>query len=481
MRYSPVLKSSPHCLPSPDGHCIATVSVSGVNIRDVASLEVVRSIGLPAEVAGSVTTFASSYHATIRNPALSGAKSVFVDFGQNDDEVFVFSALGIKLSIFPLSSSQVVEISNPKCYSPSTVAHGFSFRSQSGHLALLTRTAGKDMISIHSPGTRAVARSWNPDVIDAQGICWAPDGRWLVVWESAAHGIRVLFYTADGNLYRDWTGPQPASPDSIDHGLHAGVKQLAFSHDGRYVAVADYERSLYILSTSNLMQCIELIHPLGSIELQDTLQVWQETDGSLSAFIKASQSVAPPGRASKPSQDLRTGCEYMGFDCSSATIATVLADAPTTVWVWDVAALELRAVLIFHSNVSKVEWHPAQPELLFVKCDGDRSSGLVFVWDPLSDGPRTADFQSHFAGGITNGRVSTFWIKSNPEAPTILLADGTACMLGSLADDDQDVPWKDDSIVGSRDDASDSATESDMDPGDLDDTFHFKRGAGPGK
>lgn len=215
----------------------------------------------------------SQYHATIRNPALSGAKSVFVDFGQNDDEVFVFSALGIKLSIFPLSSSQLVEVNNPKFYSPFAVAHGYSFRSQSGHLALLTRTAGKDMISIHSPGTRAVARSWSPDVIDAQGICWAPDGRWLVVWESAAHGIRVLFYTADGNLYRDWAGPQPASPDSIDYGLHAGVKQLTFSHNGRHVAVADYERSLYILSTSNLMQCFELIHPLGSIELKDTLQV----------------------------------------------------------------------------------------------------------------------------------------------------------------------------------------------------------------
>ncbi|KAK8140532.1 hypothetical protein PG984_000598 [Apiospora sp. TS-2023a] len=502
--------ASPHCLPSPDGHYIATVSVSSIGIRDVATLEIVRAIRLPAEMAGSVTTFAwsssskrlllasadeihvfdvaesSEYHATIRNPAISGAKSVFVDFGQNDNEVFVFSALGVKLSIFPLSSSQVVEVHNPKFYTPSSVAHGFSFRSQSGHLALLTRTAGKDMISIHSPGNRAVARSWIPDVIDAQGLCWAPDGRWLVVWESAAHGIRMLFYTADGNLYRDWTGPQPASPDSMDYGLHVGVKQLTFSHNGQHVAVADYERSLYILSTSNLMQCFELIHPLGSIELRDTLQVWQEKDATVSEFIKATQAVAPPGRGSKTSQDLRTGCDYMAFDCSSAAIATILADAPTTVWVWDVAALELRAVLIFHSNVSKVEWHPAQPELLFVKCEGDRSSGLVFAWDPLSDGPRTLDFQSHFAGGITNGGVSSFWVKSDSEAPTILLTDSNSCMLGSIADNDQDVPWKEHPAEGPRDDASDSTTESDsqdsdMDPGDLDDTFHFKRGAGLGQ
>ena len=82
-----------------------------------------------------------------------------------------------------------------------------SFRPSTHHLAVLTQSAGKDMVSIHSPKMREVQRAWFPDTVDVQGLLWSPDGKWLALWESAAQGHKVLIYTPDGHLFKDWRGP----------------------------------------------------------------------------------------------------------------------------------------------------------------------------------------------------------------------------------------------------------------------------------
>lgn len=289
-------------MPSPDGTRIATLRPAHITVRDAGSLEVVRTVKLPAELAGgAVSVFAWSpssrrvllatadtlhvfgvvgadYQAIVRNPPLPGTRPAYVDFGATDDEVCLFSAYGIKLSLFHLVSSRMTEIANPKFYNAASASRGFSFRSSTGHLALLTRTGGKDTVSLHSPATRDVQRSWSPDVVDAQGLSWAPDGRWLVVWESAAQGFRVLFYTPDGHLFRDWLGPLPHAAEDIHHRLAAGIKQVAFSPDGHHMVIADHSKSLYLVSLSESTHHLQLQHPTCDIEPTDTLQASPPSD-----------------------------------------------------------------------------------------------------------------------------------------------------------------------------------------------------------
>ncbi|ORY69708.1 WD40 domain-containing protein [Pseudomassariella vexata] len=523
MRFSPVFKSSPHCLPSPDGTLIATLFLSSISIRAVASLATVRSIKLPADLVG-VTAFIWSpsskrlllaasdqihvfsatggdYHAIIRNPSSSTGKSTFVDFGATDDEACVYSAFGIKLSIFNLASSRAVEINNPKFYNASTAARGFSFRPRTHHLALLTRTTGRDTISIHAPGTREVQRSWNPDTIDASGLSWTSDGSWLIVWESAAQGHRLLSYTSDGHLFQEWCGPRPHAPDDMDLRLGAGIRFLTFSPNGQFVAAADSSRCVYLLYTATLAEHLQLCHPLV-IEPRDTLQIWQEqrrlsnTNVSLPTFLRTTRAVSPPARPPQSSQSLPTGGENAQFDSSSSLLATKLEEAPTTVWIWDVAASELRATLIFHSHISRVDWHPVHPELLFIKCEGPMYGGVVFVWDPLSDGPRPIDFRSRIPDGKISGRVAASWLrsKSEEETATVFFADNLAYLLGSPAESGNDiVPWQAGAVSVNQDRSANlpshlmsdphcpaeesDAHETDMveDVSDVDDTFHFKR------
>ena len=214
-----------------------------------------------------------TFHATIRYAMVPGTKPAHVGFGASDSEVCIISSFGIKFAVFDLASSKAVEIGSPKVFSPSSACRCFSFRSQTHHLALLTRIAGKDMISIHSWPTREVQRSWAPETVDAQGVTWSPDGRWLVVWESAAQGHRVIFYTADGHLFKTWSGPANPSLEDRDFALGAGVKALQFSPDSQRLAIGDSSRSVCIISmTSAVAETMRLRHP-KTLAPSDTLHV----------------------------------------------------------------------------------------------------------------------------------------------------------------------------------------------------------------
>jgi WD40 repeat protein len=268
---------------------------SVINIRDVKTLDVVNIIRLPADLSGPVYSLQWSpssrlilvaigdqilvlsadggdYKVTIQNAVPPTAKPSAIGFAALDTQVWVCSSFGLKLTIFNLETSKGVEISNPKFFTSATAPHGFALRPVTGHLAILTRTAGKDMVSIHDPTTRQIQRSWYPDTADAQGLSWSPDGRWLIVWESDSQGHKVIFYTADGNTFKTWTGPSNPPVEYKDYALGPGVKRLQFSADARHLAIGDHSRGVCILEMTSLNETMRLLHPT-TISPRETIQV----------------------------------------------------------------------------------------------------------------------------------------------------------------------------------------------------------------
>ncbi|KAI1810319.1 hypothetical protein GGS20DRAFT_206847 [Poronia punctata] len=521
MRFAKPFKSSAHCFASPDGKHVATLLPSSISVRAVPSLDLVRTVKLPSDLSSGVVSFLWSpsstrvlvalvdqvhvfsasggdFHGCAQVPQPSTVKPAFVSFGATDDEVCVFSPVGLKLSIINLASSKAVEINNPKFFGAMSASKGSSFRPGSRHLALLTRVAGKDMISIHAAETRVMQRSWSPETVDAQGLAWTPDGKWLVVWDSAAHGTRVLFCTPDGYVFKDWRGvhPRNESDDMIQYG--PGVKTLTFSPNGQYTAVADGSNRLCILNDRLVEEA--RLHHTQIIECKETLQIWQEqinprvgSGPQTPTFVRATQAVSPPGLSSSGGQEGRSGCSLARFDASSTLLASKLDEAPSTIWIWDIPTSELRAVLMYHANIAKVEWHPDLPELLLVRCEGEGYSSIVFVWDPLSDGPRPVQFAPHLSSSTkVTGRTNITWLKTIDEPAFLLFTDQKECVLASLTDADADdslLPWANQTTVNpcvttnqalelkkSKIDPDDDYS-SDMDEGisDLDDTFHFKK------
>lgn len=262
-------------------------------MRSAPSLSIAHTVKLPSDLTAPVSMLAwspsssrilvagadqihvfsivdSSFRTTIRNPATGGGKQTIVQFGAHDDEVFACAAFGLKFSIFDLSTSKAIEINNPKFYLPSSAPRGYSLRPQSFHLAILTRTNGRDAISIHEPRTRQVLRSWFPETVDAHGLAWTPDGNWLLLWEASAHGHKLLLYTPDGQFFRSIGASSINQDQNAD--LETGIKCCSLSHDASLCAIGDGSRSVSALHTKTWRDGLRFNHPT-TIVPKDTLQV----------------------------------------------------------------------------------------------------------------------------------------------------------------------------------------------------------------
>ena len=115
---------------------------------------------------------------------------------------------------------------------------GYGYRPCTSHFALLGRQSTHDVITVHNHTNYRLASTWTLPTLDAQGLKWAPCGRWIAVWESAASGYKVYIYTSDGHLYRTYDKPCD--------GL--GVKSVEWSPNGDFLTIGSYDGKLVFLS-----------------------------------------------------------------------------------------------------------------------------------------------------------------------------------------------------------------------------------------
>lgn len=167
--------------------------------------------------------------------ATSLTKLASIDFGYTPDEIIVLSDFGWKLQIWSLTTKRAVEIKDPK-----SVASSYSYRPRTGHLALLTRPAAHDFLLIMAPDSHEILSTWKLATVDARGVKYSPDGNWLVVWDTASAGCRVLLLTADGHHFKTFSIPEPE--------LSLGVSCVHWGPRSECVAIGDCEQSVTVLS-----------------------------------------------------------------------------------------------------------------------------------------------------------------------------------------------------------------------------------------
>jgi hypothetical protein len=143
---------------------------------------------------------------------------------------------------------------------------------------------------------------------------------------------------------------------------------------------------------------------------------------------------------------------------------------------------------MYHANVAKAEWHPSQPELLLVKCEGEGYSSLIFLWDPLSNGPRPIDFSRHLPSTKVTSRTDALWLNTTTEPASFFFTDHAEYIIVNLADSDAGgvLAWADQATINPHINTTDirilndepiGYSSTDMDEGlsELDDTFQFKK------
>jgi len=386
---------------------LAVQTPTHVDIRSSTTLGLIHSIQIPARFRGANVRWSPasagqskprrivlyndsgarvenivgrSGHAVIDRGSGGLGKIINVEFGRTDDELLVFQEFGSKVTLWNLRTARSVDIKDPKYAS----SKGFAFRPGSQHFTLLSRPGPQDVLTMHALNSYTVIWSVALPTTDAQGLAWSHDGRFVAIWDTPSIGYRVHIYTAAGDLYRIYSG------DQTDGEVELGVRSVSWSPSSDYLAIGGYDRRVRLLSTRTFSPLMYLDHttpiqlPASSIS-----QIWHEelSGSSNRSYVSATAPFSPPtANSGSPADTLKeAGTSLLSFSPCGTYLATRHDATPTTAWIWAVRGARLAAVLAHHAPLRLLAWRPTRPPTLLLQCAHDDPA--LYLWEGADVAP----------------------------------------------------------------------------------------------
>ncbi|KAF2683778.1 WD40 repeat-like protein [Lentithecium fluviatile CBS 122367] len=482
---SPQFKTTSLSVPSLTASHVACLSGARLQIRSLTTFEIVRSIPLPqshdlrnsrivwsppstaSHVASTpprstrfpprrrshrilVTDDATTrvydlrdakWNAVINNGSGGMGKNTHVEFGRTDEEVLVWSDFASRVMVWCLRTGRTVEIRDPKFSGKEGKGWGYRSRpgeedgeggTRGGMLAMLCRSAGQDVLMLLAPRTYRIIKRVELSTIDVQGLKWSPDGRWLAVWDSAGSGYRLCIYTADGHLYRTIT--REPSDELNEWGIEGlGIKTVEWVCGSEYLAVGGWDRRVRILSTRTFSPVVFLDHT-AQICVPSATVYTEQVDATGARSYAVTQQPATPLKSTVEKNEsglIKLGISILAFSNDGTLCATKDDSTPTTVWIWDLRSLKPKTILIQHSPVKSLQWHPTNPSHLLIQTMHDSPMVYLYSTPTLSSSsststssPRSAlgpptilDFSDRITrpGGSPPAKWATKWLNTAPD------------------------------------------------------------------
>lgn len=370
----------------------------------------------------------------ISNGSGGMGKNVHVEFGRTEEEVCVWSDFASKLVVWCLRTGRTVEIRDPKFigrgsrgwgYRPRSEVEGEAARGVGGVMAVLCRNAGQDVLMLLAPRTYTVLKRVELPTVDAQGLKWSRDGRWIAIWDAASAGYSLCIYTADGHLYR--TISREPSDELNEWGIEGlGIKNVEWVPGNEWLAVGGWDRRVRILSTRTFSPVVYLDHT-AQICVPTVPVYTEQVDASGARSYSVTQQPVTLPKAPLEKNDnglMKQGIGLMAFNSEGTMCATREDSTPTTVRIWDLRSLKPRTILLQHSPVKSLRWHPSNPALLFIQTAQDSPVLYLYTAPTLSNStslsttvlapPSTLDLSSSISkpAGSLPPKWSTSWLNT---------------------------------------------------------------------
>ncbi|KAL4873814.1 hypothetical protein BDV12DRAFT_53428 [Aspergillus spectabilis] len=284
-----------------------------------------------------------------------------IDYGGDENEVIVFHAWNTKLTVLGLDTGRSRIIKSPKF----SHQNGFGYRPKTGQLAMILKPETSDLLTIHEPRSyELIGREVLPTV-DAQGLKWSPDGRWIAIWDTASAGTKVLIFTADGQLFRTYTG-LPKSDESFDLGVRGIEWSPATIQSGlsEVLAVGKVDGAVDLLR-SKTFSCLSTLSHVFQID-QHSPSIWREryAAGGMSLEYAEASSSSAFSTVVEPTSTPR-GVSSMGFSHDGNLLSTVDQARPNIVWIWSLENAPILVSALVHEHVVRqVVWHHSKTQLL---------------------------------------------------------------------------------------------------------------------
>lgn len=304
-----------------------------------------------------------------------------------DDHLLVIWEFG-KAKLWNLANGKGTELGDLKTRCE---GRNWAMRPKAGGgtetLALLSRVQAQDQLTLHFPSTEQSVLPQTLSTIDARGLSWSPDSRWIAVLDTTHADSSLLILTPDGYKYRSYPATQAS-----EEGADLGIKAVTWSADSSVLAVSRYDHTMTLLNTRTFTPNATIEHSTTITQPakeEDNISAWQENVSSSNArtYASAPLPVSPPLSRAKPSTEpSELGIAEACFSADGQHLATRDERMLSTVWIWDVNSLRARAVLLQHSNVRRMHWHPTRAHLLMLDC----GESIAYLVDASSDQPPTA-------------------------------------------------------------------------------------------
>ena len=138
------------------------------------------------------------------------------------------------------------------------------------------------------------------------------------------------------------------------------------------------------------------------------------------SYVAAPQPATPPTSLSLGKSDSPThGISAIAFNSDGTLLATRNDFIPTTVWIWSLNNSSAIDVLIHHSAVKQVTWHPSQSDLLLIHCAIPEPA--VHLWKTTWHAPRILMLPLQRIGG----RLEASWLQSSSDDDFNLMISST--------------------------------------------------------
>jgi WD40 repeat protein len=316
-----------------------------------------------------------------------------------------------KAKLWHLNSGTATELPDVKTQADGVVWQIRPGTSTPPLFALLSRTFAEDHLALHFTSVDQAPALIKLATTDAQAISWSPDGRWLAVLDVPTATPNIHIYTPDGHLFR-------SCPSTKGDDDELGVKDMAWSPDGSALALARYDGRIELLDARTFSPLATIEHNTtidqNVLSVNERAPVWQENVSVTNerTYSFAAQPLSPPLSRTKPSSDpVEQGIAEIAYSCNGHYLATRDCRMLNTVWIWNLPTLSAHAILVQHSNVRSLVWHPTRAESLMIDC----AEGIVHLFDVSSSEPPRA----HHTNCTPAAKLS--WMYTSPISNLIVM------------------------------------------------------------
>uniref|UniRef100_T1IZC9 Uncharacterized protein n=1 Tax=Strigamia maritima TaxID=126957 RepID=T1IZC9_STRMM len=401
MNFSELFKLSNNlCAFSNNGNYLANALQHRLIIRDVKTLEI-------TQIFTCIEDIESIEVWSLEDPSwickIDEGTAGLINFKWTPDSRHIMSTaeFHVRITVWSLVNKSVSYIKYPK-----SIEMNMSFSQNGNYLALLERRNCKDYVTIFSCSSWQLLKTvfncsfqhFEPDMNDAAGISFAPDGNCMCIWESLFE-YKIALYSLSGHCIATY-----AADD-----WNLGIKTVSWCLSSQFLAIGNYDNKIHVLNHI-IWKPIAEFEPSETIENTSVVGCLRtgisnsETTFDISDNLQRNGIILdrplsiPAIKAEGSKSNLRFGVSQAVFSADNRYLMTRMDNMPTSLWIWSVKEMELVTILIqirpikcktfiklknyifvttFFVLILVVCWDPAKSRL--VLCTG---SNKLYMWSP---------------------------------------------------------------------------------------------------